>query len=265
MLLSLLRRVLADHRRSILGWGLGLCGIVVLQMSAYPAIRGQIAAYAKMFEAYPPAIKAMLGAQGSLSSSTGYVEAESCGLVVPLVLTAIGITVGAGLAADLDRGRLEVLLSAPVPRGRIVLARALAMATALAATGLALFACLAVVSRAVGLNVAVADLGAASLAAVLHALVFGTIALAVACVTGRHGAAVAAGVTATLVAFLLNSLASFVTGLQPWEWLSPFHHLAVADALRGEVPVLSAAGLAAAAVLFVGGGVLGFARRDVAR
>ena len=82
---------------------------------------------------YPPALKEAFGI-GELSNVEQYLHAEMLSLIVPLAVGYLAVrAVASGLSGAAESGRLDVLLSAPVSRRRLVAAGFPATAVELAA------------------------------------------------------------------------------------------------------------------------------------
>lgn len=121
---------LHDRRRSVLTWGLPLGLWSAFIVSIFPSVED---ALSKAVRDYPPALKEAFGV-GELSDVEQYLHAEMLSLIVPLALGYLAVrAVASGLAGAAESGRLDVLLSAPVSRWRVVAASFLATAVELAA------------------------------------------------------------------------------------------------------------------------------------
>lgn len=228
-------RALRDLRRGFAWWSLGLVGMVAMMVAVYPTVRDQ-PGFADLADRYPDALKELFGIGGrdfDFTSGAGYLGAELFSLMVPLLLIIAAVAAGAGgVAGEEDRGTLELLLSLPVTRRRVVLEKAVAMAVEAAGLGLVLWVALWIGAALVDMDVPAANLGAATAGAVLLAIGYGAVALLVGAAVGRRGRAV--GVTAALAAaaYLIDSLAGLVDALEPLRPFTPFWHYRAPDALR---------------------------------
>ncbi len=126
---ALIATHLSDRRRSLLAWGvpLGLWSAFIVLI--FPSVEG---ALSKAVESYPPALKEAFGI-GGLTNVEQYLQAEMLSLIVPLALGYLAVrAVASGLSGAAESGRLDVLLSAPVSRSRLVAASFVATAVELA-------------------------------------------------------------------------------------------------------------------------------------
>ena len=90
-------------------------------------------ALSRVTQDYPAGLKEAFGI-GELSNVEQYLHAEMLSLIVPLALGYLAVrAVASGLWGAAETGRLDVLLSAPVSRKRLVAAGFLATAVELAA------------------------------------------------------------------------------------------------------------------------------------
>ncbi len=266
MLSSVFSKSLRDLRRSFAWWALGLAGYVALIVSVYPTIRDN-PDLNKLVESYPEALKAFIafGGQFDFTSAAGYLGSELFSFMIPALFLVATVGNGAGsIAGEEERGTLDLLLSAPLSRTRIAVEKLGAMCVEVAGLGFVLWLALWIGALAFGMHISAAHLGAAVLAVVVLAAAYGAIAFMLAAATGRKSLAVGVTVALAVGAYLVNSLASLVDALGPFQKVSPFYHYAAGDPLhRGLDPwhTLFLLGVGAAAAVV---GVVLFARRDVA-
>jgi len=106
-----------DRRKSILWWNVGFVAIVVLYAAFYPLIRDYLLGGSE-------GVVFASGSGMDLTSPLGYLWNTLYSHEFPWVLMAYGIALGtAAIASDESSGNLEYLLSKPVTRTQIALAR----------------------------------------------------------------------------------------------------------------------------------------------
>jgi ABC-2 type transport system permease protein len=121
---------LHDRRRSLLAWGLPIGLMSAFIVAIFPSVED---ALSKAVRDYPAGLKEAFGI-GELSTVEQYLEAEMLSLIVPLALGYLAArSIASGLSGAAESGRLDVLLSAPVSRSRLVAAGFAATAIELAA------------------------------------------------------------------------------------------------------------------------------------
>lgn len=264
MLRNAFLKTLRDRRRGLLGWSLGLTAMVIFSLALYPSVRASAADLAKLTEKLPREVLALIGGEIDFATGAGFLHSRLFAFMAPLLLMVFSIGFGARTIAGEERdGTLELVLATPVPRRTIVAQKLTAMLAAAAILGVVLWAALAIGSRVWELGVPAARLGATVLAAVLLALVFGTLALAVGCAVGSRRAASAVAAVGAVATYLLNAYASLVQSLRPWRYLSPWHYYDSEEALRSGADPGMLLVLVGIILLFSTAAILSFDRRDV--
>ena len=210
---------------------------------------------------YPAALKEAFGV-GNLATVEQYLQAEMLSLIVPLAVGYLAVrSIASGLSGAAESGRLDVLLSAPISRRRLVAADFAATATELAAV-LAITLILTVLGSAVsgaGLSFGSALAGFANvwplglLAAGLGVIATG-FSLRTSVVTGA--------VAGLLVAMYIVDLAGRLDTSLDWiRYGSVFRYYG--NAIQDGIDPLAFAGVVIAATLLAGAGSLLFERRDL--
>lgn len=220
------------------------------------------------FREPPKAIEAFLGGSADFFSPEGWLAAGMLHPVVLALQTAGALMVAGGaVAAELERGSLELVLSRPVGRGSFLRAKAAAaLATVtsvhLGALGGA-FLARAFVEGVDGIPVARILLVLA--ASWLLFAAFAMIAMLISARSSLRGRAVGATVGIVVASFFLNFMALLFDEIRGLRFASPFHYFRPADLLSGEP---FAGDLAVLAAVAVGCALLAgrrFARRDLTR
>jgi ABC-2 type transport system permease protein len=266
MLRNVALKTLRDAGRAIGWWSVGLVGLVALITAVFPTVRDNTQLN-ELVQKYPEAIKGLVSFGGVVdyTSGPGYLGSELFALMVPLLFLVAAIGAGArAVAGEEERGTLDLLLSLPLSRRRLVVEKLAALLGELLLLGFVLWLALVVATPLFDLGISAGHVAAAVLYVVVLAFGFGAIAVLVGAATGHRGRAI--GITAALAVagYLVNSLASLVGVLDRIKEASPFFHYAATNPLESGVEVGHLAFLvavaAAAAVLapFV------FDRRDLA-
>lgn len=263
MLTSVLTKTLHDRRRGFLGWSLGLIGLTALIAAYWPSVRDS-PDLQSFVEDLPDAVKALTG-EGDYSTPLGYLNAELFSFMIPLLFLAVAIGMGArAIAAEEERGTIDLLMSMPITRRRMLLEKVAAGVLVLAGLGVVLFAACLLGSAVSGMDLPVGRLAQISLATVLLALPFGALALAIGCLTGARGLALGLTSAAAVAAYMLDALASLVQSLSDYRDLSPFAWYASDEVLSGDgLALWRAALMAGVAVMFAGLAVVALERRDL--
>jgi len=234
MLASVLAKTLYDKRRSFVWWCVGILAFVALYGAVYPSISGQTS-LEKLINSYPQALKGFIGFGGNLDfiSGAGYLGSEVFSFWGPVVLLAAAIAAGSSaIAGEEERGTLDLLLSLPLSRTRLLLEKLGALVVEVVALGAWLWILLVIVSAAAGMGVSAWNLGAATLSLVLLALVFGTISLAIGAATGKRGLAIGLAAALAVAADVLNALAPLANWLSSAKMASLYYYYSHGDPLR---------------------------------
>lgn len=266
MLPSLIRKTLRDYRKSILGWGLGLAALTLMQLAVYPSVRSQGAKMRDLINSYPSAFKAMFGMEGvDFTSGPGYLSTETFSLLAPLMLIGLGVALGTGaIAGEEERGTLDLLMANPVSRTRVLAAKALGSLSALVAAAVMLYLATLVGVAAFDMRVSAGMLAQATAAVLLLAIASGAVAFLAGAATGRRGAAIAAGAGFAVVSYFIDSLAEMTTVVKPWRVVSIFHQASATGALRADLGIAGPLATAAFAVACLLAAWYLFTRRDLA-
>ncbi len=121
------------RRNGILGWGLGISFLPLMYITIWPQFAEQMASFEELMDL---AIYQAMGI--SMADFEGYAASTVINIAPVLVGIYAIINSTATLAGEEDDGRLELIVTLPVPRWQIVATKALA-------TGLALFLVLAII------------------------------------------------------------------------------------------------------------------------
>ena len=224
---------LRASRRSIMWWSLGVAGLVVLMIAVYPSIRDN-PMFDQILKDYPDAIKEFVSFGGAFdyTSPTGYLGAELFSMMLPLLFIIAAVVAGSkAIAGEEEAGTLDLILSMPVSRTRVLLEKALAIAVEMVILGAVVFVVVWVGALAVGMDIGVGNLLAAAFDVVMIGWLYGALALMLGAAIGRRG--IAAGVAAALavIAYVINGLAPLVGVFDDIRPASPWSHYVASDAL----------------------------------
>lgn len=263
---ALLRKTLHEERRALMWWIAGMVASALLYISLYPSVRDSAAEMRQYLDKMPETLKAFFFGRGAVDFTTpnGYLKMEIFAFMLPLLLIIFLVAAGSrAIAGEEERGTLELLLANPVTRGRVVREKAgSAFAGILVVAGVFTVALVAG-ALMVDVRLSYLHLFEAVASAVLLALAFGAIALAIGCAFGRRGAAI--GITGALAVamFLVNGLGTSVSWLAPYRKLTLFYYYNEADPLVRGIDPVHALALASVAALFLVVAIVAFDRRDV--
>ena len=238
---------LRNRRNAMIGWGLGLLFFPIVYLGIYPQVAEEMADLADL-EIY----QTMGVSLGGLEEWIGSILV----LFVPLVLSIFTILNGTGtLSGEEEDGRLEMLVTLPLPRWQIVTAKALALGAAtfviLAFVSLVSLVVFASIESQVETQLAAMDVFTAILSTWPLMFAVGMLSMFLAAFTPRRRIASIIAGALLLVSYFGSNLADSTSVLEPFEPFFLFTYLdATGDAVRqgqqaGDVLVLLLIGVVA--------------------
>jgi ABC-2 type transport system permease protein len=210
-----------------------------------------------------PAVAALLGVVGSLTSPGGWLNANIYEYFLPLVLLLSTVGYGAAALAGHDEdGTLGLVVSLPVRRATVVGEKALAMGIQAMAIAVAVAVCVEL-GRFFDVTAGVGHVLTVTLATVLLGLDYGLVALAVGAATGRRSTAIGAASALAAASYLVSSLAPVVAWIRPARFLSLFYWAVGNDQIANGVSLADYAVLLGVGIIALGVGALAFERLDL--
>lgn len=264
MLTSVLTKTLRDQARGLLGWSVSLALLIAMYVAIWPTVRNQ-PTMGDFLDQMPEAFRSLFASTGAdMSTPTGYVQVELLSFMAPIAVLMYAIGAGAGaIGGEEDRHTLDLLLSNPVSRSRVVLDKFLAMAAGTFLLAAVMAVALEVEGSLVNLDLPASKVAATMVHLALLGVVFGSVALALSASTGRAGMSRGVTAVAAVIAYVVNALAPLVDWLEKIQKLSPFYQYIGHDPLRHGLDGGSVAISTGTAVALLLLAVLGFRRRDV--
>ncbi|HEX6844412.1 MAG TPA: ABC transporter permease subunit [Actinomycetota bacterium] len=260
---GLLVKAWRDHRRTLVGFGIGLVLAQAMYTAFYPSIRDSAGDLQAYMDRMPEAFRELFGTD--FASPAGYLRSQLFGELGLILFLVVAIGAGArAIAGEEENRTLDALLSTPVRRREVLWSKAIAMVGLMVVLSVIGFVSVLVIGPVFDLRVGTADLAGASLMLALLSIAFGAIAFAIGAATGRRGSAIAVTAGLAVLMYIVNALGVTVDALEPVRPLSLFRWYTSPPLLSGELPLANVAVLAlVAAVAFVLA-QLAFDRRDLA-
>lgn len=212
---------------------------------------------------FPKEILALVGG-GDMTTPEGFYQVETFGLMAPIAVMVMTLTIGARALAGEEAARtMGLLLANPIKRSKIVVQKTWAMAIYAVAVGVATATGVAAGSLIGGLDMSISNVAATSLLVTLLGLAFGAFALMLSAATGRVKLAIYATIGLALAAHIVNSFLPLNESLAGYAKWSPFYYYLSSDPLLTGMHWGHAAVLAALTAGLVGLAVMFFNRRDL--
>ncbi len=258
------RRALRDSRRSILGWGLGLALLAFYVTVVYPQIEG-LDELNQLLE--NPVFQAFIPDMEEIDYTTpgGFLALEFFSWA-PLILAVFGVMFGLGIVAgEEDRGTLDVLLSTPVPRWRVIVEKFAALIVVVVLIfGLTFVGFLAALAVTPQLEIPLLLVAGGVVNMLPVTLLMAALALCLSTLLRSRGQA--GGVTAAIIvaSYFLNSLSAMAGGeMEKARYLSFYYYYDALATLTDGIVWGNFLLLTAVAAALLGLAVFFFQRRDL--
>lgn len=258
------RRALAELRWTVLWYAVGLALFVVLALALWPSVRADTEQFEQLIEQIPEAMRRALGV-GNIITFTGYIGARLLNFFWPLVVSVFAIMAGAAVVAqEIERGSVELWLSVPEPRRRLLAAKLAALLTGVLAIALATVATMILLLPLVDESLSIAGLLMTLLMLVAFGAAVAAIAALFSSVASERGRAAGAAVAVLFGSYVLWILAGIS---DTWDWLkylSFYTAFKPQQALEtGALPLPETLILAAIAVAATAAALVLFERRSI--
>lgn len=263
MLRSVWGHGLWERRTSTLWWLVALLALTGWIVAFYPAIRDS-AEIQEFITDFPPELLALFGIDPELfTTGFGYLQAQLYSLIGPIVVIGLAIGIGsAATAGEEERGTMDLLLSVPLDRTRLVIDKYVTMAALVAAAAALMAVVLAAANPLVDLRLSIAGIVGVNMGLALLGLVFGSLAMAISAWRGSRPLAAGLALTAAAATWFVDGFAPVVDALDTVNRFLPFDWYLRGDPLQSG-PTLHHLLLAALAGGFGLAAVRLFRRRDI--
>ncbi|WP_440098218.1 ABC transporter permease [Streptosporangium sp. H16] len=263
---TLVSKSLRDYRRTLLGWTVGISAFFAMYLAYYPTIQSNPDLYGDIaLSKFPGAMRDLMGGmEGGFTSGSGYLQTLVYQLFGPLLFIVCAAVIGnRAIAQPEESGTLELVLTLPIDRRRLVLERFAALALALLGVAAVTFLVVLGLATAVDMGVPADRILAGHVGVLLLAFFFGTLCLTVGAATGRRGVAPAVVGVVVVAGYVVETMGKNVDGVSWLRWISPFHYYLDGRPLQLGFPVWDYLVLAGATVALLLIAMPAFDRRDV--
>ncbi len=239
---------LSFRRKSVIGYTVGLALYVIVVVALYPAFKDSTDL--DSLTKSSPGVAALFGISGSLTSPTGWMNANVYANFFPLIVLLLTIGYGAACIAGQEKdGHLELVLSLPFSRDRVVRQKIVALlAQCFVVCAITFLSVL--VGRWFELPLGVPELATATAGVLLLGVDFGLLAMAIGAWTGNRGLALGVASTVAAASYLVSSMAPVVSWLHPVQYVSLFYWSVANDQLATGLSIGAAAVLIGVAAGF---------------
>ncbi len=256
------RHALQKMRGQLIGWTIGIASYGLMMVYLYPFLKDLEGVVEEFMELFPPVMAAFFENMYRIATPVGFIDVYYFSYL-HLILGILAISVGAGLvAADEERGVLDLVMAHPISRTALFLGRWLALVVVLVVILLVGWLTWVIPAPSVGLELSAIELlrPFAPLLAIL--LFFAAVAALLSMVT--PSARFAGSVAGALMvgSYLLRALGNIVDRLEGILPFTPMYYYQAGEAIEGLNGTWVLGLLIVSGVLLIAAVML-FQRRDI--
>lgn len=257
---------LKRRKWSTLWWCVGIGVFVAFILAVYPSFSDSAAQLDKSLQNIPDSARELFTDTNDFLSPVGYLSSQCYYLLVPLLFSFLAIGLGSSLVAREEQSHtIELLLSRPVSRTRLLLHKAAAGFIILSVVGLVTALVGGIMLQFITFaGVKPLSVFLVTIMALDFSLLFGALAFMLTAM-GRFGRGAAIGISTLLAlgGYIIASLDKTLTWLAwPAKFL-PFHYYHPADILRGHFTGAEALGMVVVTAVLIFFAWIAFRRRDI--
>jgi ABC-2 type transport system permease protein len=220
------------------------------------------------FQTPPKAITAFLGGSANFFTASGWLSTGMTHPVTLSLMTSAALLVAAGsVAAEVERGTIDLVLTRPVGRLPFLLAKALASVVAVTAVEAGGLLGVLMARQTIS-GVQALSVGSALRAFSGSWLLFVAVAMVgilVSAQSSLRGRAIGVTVGIVVAWFFMNFIALLIDDISGLRYASPFHYFQPAELIAGTASGLDLVVLAAVAAVALLWAAARFTRRDLTR
>jgi len=254
----LARKAFRDSRVTAIGGGLLSFGLALMYVLLYPSIRSS-------FEntELPEYMQNFAGAAGSYATPAGYMATEFF-TAVPITLVIFAVVAGtAATAGEESAGTLELLLSQPIRRRRVILEKALGIGAAISVALLAGYPGILLGQLFVDMDLSPVRTLAAMVCTLPLLFLFAALGMLLGAALPTRAMAVAVCTAGAVGAYVVFTLGLMVDSLTELRKLTPFYWSDASKPLVGDYELWRAGLLLAVSVGLVLLAMVALERRDI--
>ncbi|HEY1063735.1 MAG TPA: ABC transporter permease subunit [Candidatus Saccharimonadales bacterium] len=264
-MIPMIRWELRRRRNFTIWWTIGITALIGFTVLTYGSVREQSAELNKAFGDLSSDIGSFVGTT-DMFSPVGYLNSQLFFITLPILFIILSATLASGLLGKEENNRtLEVLLSRPISRTKLLAAKGFSGMTILLTIGLLATLVTIACSYAVSMDISAVNLLIAGLAAALFSGAFGAISFMLyAASLATRRLAMLAAIVLSLGSYLITSLSGMVDWLETPAKFLPYHYYDPNTFLNGNIPsgfIWYTAGIYVVSAVIA---VIGFRRRDIA-
>jgi ABC-2 type transport system permease protein len=231
---AIIKFTLLEKRWQIFWWVLGISAVIAMNLAFYPSFKDQSEALEQTFAELPDAAVALFSDTGDFLSPVGYLSSQVYYLLLPLLLAVLGIILGTGLLAKEEKsGTLELLLSRPISRTRLLFAKFFGGALVLLIVGLICAIVTVGLCALVEIEIPLSNIIQASVLAQLFATTVFAFGYFLTATNLLRTASAGITIVYALFGYVAASLIEYASWLEAPAKFMPFYYYRPSDVLNG--------------------------------
>jgi ABC-2 type transport system permease protein len=236
----------------------------VFAVALFPSIEAASVDFERLMESYPEALREAFGVE-AIGTIEGFLAAELYNFVWVLLLGVyFAYRAGGLIAADIERDRMDLLLSFPVSRSRLVVEKYASLLVPIVVVNAAAGVLVYAATLAIGHGVDPVAIGMVHLLSVPYLLACAAIGLVFSVSVNRADIAQRGALGVIFALYLLESLAASTEQFESLKFLSPTYYYAPTEILiRESYAAIDTAILGGMIVVLLLGSQRLFNRRDI--
>ena len=264
MLRNVMLKTLRDQRKALTFWGLGIGFFIIITVLFYPSFKDMPGMDA-FIENMPEAMgKLFLGEVEDMTSPEGFLNSQLFVFLIPTLFLWFAISRGSGaVAGEEESGTLELLLTHPIKRSRILVDKFMSMTIAIMFLGFVVWVSMTVGIILVDMDISLFRVAEVTVSALLLGLLYGTLALFVGTTRGSRSLSIGISSAIGVSGYLINVLFPIVDRLEPFQKISPFYYYMGVDPLSNGLDFTHVGVLIVATAILLPLSIFMFERRDI--
>lgn len=225
---AIIKWELWQRRWSIMWWTIGIAIFIIVNLAFYPAFKDQSQELSQALNGLPESAVSLFSDTGEFFSPVGYLSSQIYYLLLPLLLGILSISLGASLIGrDEKEGTIELLLSRPISRTKLLASKALAGVIISFIVGLVATLVIVITSKIVDLEVPLVDIALTAIVCWILSLSFGAVAFMISSFGRARIASIGIATIYALAGYIIASLISLASWLKwpakgfPFDYYQP--------------------------------------------
>lgn len=266
-MLSIIKRTIKDRWLVFLIYIIAASGFFLMHVSIFPTFADQQIDISAMIKSLPEGFVEAFGLQDyDMSKFENYIAGEEFSLIWPLLLLIMSISLAGGaIAAEIEKGTIEVLLAQPITRGKLYIARYISGLVLILGFVIITISLLILMAKMFGIGIKLSHYPTVALVATLFAWAVYGIAMFLSAIFSDRGKVYFISAGMLVLMYAVNIISGLKDNLDKLKYVSFFHYYVPNDLLiRNHIDVTSIVVFIVVAIVFSIAGFIAFDRRDIA-